>query len=319
MVLRETKNMVCILLVCVGILLLGNQLMGTQRTKSLCFIDKYPLSCQQKKDIIQKNIIHNRNGPCFNHWFLYDKEKQFRLLSPYHIPMPETYLVRNGHIQGKISKQEGPWLVKPVDGYMARGIKIFSRVSQAQEFLLQHPHKRYIIQKHVFPHLIGGRKFDLRVYVLKVAIHGRIFIYVYQIFLYRFAPTPFKNSEVRYQQIFTTGCKIVTQKELKEPPQAWKKQVNDIVSQVGKSISLNRTCKDVEYNLYGYDFLVDQYQKIYLLEINTGPLIRRKLQWNMYKTMFNILLTLSRSKNVKEAEKIKTGIWEYIRTSGKST
>ncbi|XP_069809866.1 probable tubulin polyglutamylase TTLL9 isoform X3 [Dendropsophus ebraccatus] len=156
------------------------------------------------------------------------------------------------------------------------------------------PVENYVAQRYIEnPYLIGGRKFDLRVYVL-VTSYTPLRAWLYRDGFARFSNTRFTLSSIDDQYIHLTnvaiqktapdydpekGCKWMIQQlrqylTAKHGPVAVETLFQNIdnifiksLQSVQKIIINDKHC----FELYGYDILLDEDLKPWLLEVNASP------------------------------------------------
>lgn len=157
--------------------------------------------------------------------------------------------------------------------------------------------RHWVIQKYISNPLLVGpadvpiperRKHHLRVYVLAV---GALSVYVYKDILALFAPTPYVHpapESLNLSSHLTNTClqspeaQSSTVKLLSTIAQEWKGiDVESIEQQidgiVGKSFwaankePINFQIRKNCWEVYGFDFLVDDQMKVWLLEVNACP------------------------------------------------
>ncbi|KAF5917902.1 hypothetical protein HPG69_010055 [Diceros bicornis minor] len=168
------------------------------------------------------------------------------------------------------------------------------------------PVENYVAQRYIEnPYLIGGRKFDLRVYVLVMSVSvydGGLLQWQYiplRAWLYRdgfarFSNTRFTLNSIDDQYVHLTnvavqktspdyhpkkGCKWMLQRfrqylASKHGPEAVETLFSDMdnifiksLQSVQKVIISDKHC----FELYGYDILIDEDLKPWLLEVNASP------------------------------------------------
>ena len=193
------------------------------------------------------------------------------------------------------------WIVKPVDFCSGKGVHLF-------ESLEKENNKKYIISKYIHhPHLIRGRKYDLRLYVLVTGFKP-LRIYFNKDGLVRIAASKYslnKNS-INNKYIHLTNTAVnydskdyVYPKDVNdENANKWnlntyknylKKQNIDVNSLFNKikdiiikavisgerkivnKISELNVANQSMFNLFGFDILIDHNSEPILLEINTKP------------------------------------------------
>nr|XP_015004759.2 probable tubulin polyglutamylase TTLL9 isoform X2 [Macaca mulatta] len=156
------------------------------------------------------------------------------------------------------------------------------------------PVENYVAQRYIEnPYLIGGRKFDLRVYVL-VMSYIPLRAWLYRDGFARFSNTRFTLNSIDDQYVHLTnvavqktspdyhpkkGCKWMLQRfrqylASKHGPEVVETLFRDIdnifvksLQSVQKVIISDKHC----FELYGYDILIDQDLKPWLLEVNASP------------------------------------------------
>ncbi|CAK9810172.1 Tubulin monoglutamylase TTLL4 [Anthophora plagiata] len=219
--------------------------------------------------------------------------------------MPKTYVLPH-----EIKKFESmwykngigtTWIIKPPAAGRGQGIKI---VNQWWEIPKWHS---MVIQRYITrPKLINGLKFDLRVYVLLTSINP-LKIYIYKEGLVRFASVRYvrganlsdkymhlTNSSVNKQNpayvandavnsfkghkwSFSSLWSYLRQEEV-NVAELWAK-IKDIVIKtfVAAELDMNATVSEYLvsrytcYELYGFDILLDESLRPWLLEVNVLP------------------------------------------------
>ncbi|XP_074067950.1 putative tubulin polyglutamylase TTLL9 isoform X1 [Macrotis lagotis] len=219
--------------------------------------------------------------------------KTFELPSDYHLFVEE------------FRKTPGiTWIMKPVARSQGKGIFLFRKlkdiidwrkdVSRYDDQKDDIPVENYVAQRYIEnPYLIGGRKFDLRVYVL-VMSYIPLRAWLYRDGFVRFSNTRFTLSSIDDHYVHLTnvavqktspdydpekGCKWMIQRfrqylTSKHGPETVEKLFQDMdnifiksLQSVQKVIISDKHC----FELYGYDILIDQNFKAWLLEVNASP------------------------------------------------
>uniref|UniRef100_A0A8C0IVJ0 Tubulin--tyrosine ligase-like protein 9 n=1 Tax=Chelonoidis abingdonii TaxID=106734 RepID=A0A8C0IVJ0_CHEAB len=233
--------------------------------------------------------------------------KTFEMPSEYHLFVEE------------FRKNPGiTWIMKPVARSQGRGIFLFRKLKDVIDWrkvkhvlsLLTPPNfffffweddqkdetqvENYVAQCYIEnPYLIGGRKFDLRVYVL-VMSYIPLKAWLYRDGFARFSNTRFTLSSIDDHYVHLTnvavqktapdydpekGCKwmiqrfrqYLTAKHGAEAVETLFAEMDNIfiksLQSVQKVIISDKHC----FELYGYDILIDQDLKPWLLEVNASP------------------------------------------------
>uniref|UniRef100_A0A8C0Z4N3 Tubulin--tyrosine ligase-like protein 9 n=2 Tax=Canis lupus familiaris TaxID=9615 RepID=A0A8C0Z4N3_CANLF len=174
------------------------------------------------------------------------------------------------------------WIMKPVARSQGKGIFLFRRLKDIMDWRKDSrssddqkdeiPVENYVAQRYIEnPYLIGGRKFDLRVYVLVMSWsgHGRCNVHLTNVAVQKTSPDYHPKK----------GCKWMLQRfrqylASKHGPEAVEALFSDMdnifvrsLQSVQKVIISDKHC----FELYGYDILIDQNLKPWLLEVNASP------------------------------------------------
>ncbi|XP_076766764.1 tubulin monoglutamylase TTLL4 [Xylocopa sonorina] len=234
------------------------------------------------------------------------------------------------------------WIVKPPASARGTGIKVVHRWSQI-------PKKRAVVVQQYLsrPRLISGAKFDLRLYVL-VTSFNPLKIYIYPDGLVRFASVKY-NDDINYlsdrfmhltnysinktNSTYTsnncvdscTGHKWALrtlwsylEKEQVDVAQLWANMKDIVVktmiageSSITSLTRANTSSRYCCYELFGFDILLDENLKPWLLEVNISPSLQSSspldtaIKGPLIKTVFNIAgYQLPNSLSPEDAEKL---------------
>lgn len=199
------------------------------------------------------------------------------------------------------------WIMKPVAKSQGKGIFLFRKLKDITEWKKsdiyrpreekideKEPPETYIVSKYIErPYVIGGRKFDLRVYVL-VTSYVPLKAWLYREGFARFSNTRFSLESIDDAYVHLTnvavqktapdydpdkGCKwslqqvrqYLTAKHGLEPVEELIRQINAVfinsLLSVQKIMINDKHC----FELYGYDILIDANLKPWLIEVNASP------------------------------------------------
>ncbi|XP_055963871.1 probable tubulin polyglutamylase TTLL9 [Sorex fumeus] len=196
------------------------------------------------------------------------------------------------------------WIMKPVARSQGKGIFLFRKLKDIMDWRKDSrctddqkdevTVENYVAQRYIEnPYLIGGRKFDLRVYVL-VMSYLPLRAWLYRDGFARFSNTRFTLSSIDDHYVHLTnvavqktspdyhpkkGCKWMLQRfrqylASKHGPATVETLFRDMdnifvrsLQSVQKVIISDKHC----FELYGYDILIDQDLKPWLLEVNASP------------------------------------------------
>lgn len=221
----------------------------------------------------------------------------YELPSEYHI-FVEEFKRRPGTI----------WIMKPAGKAQGRGIFLFRKLKDITEWKKEdyfrrpgdeertdrEPPETYVVQRYIpNPYLIGGKKFDIRVYVL-VTSYVPLKAWLYRSGFARFSNTRYSLDSISNTFVHLTnvaiqktapdydpekGCKWSLQ-ELRlyllarhghETTRRVFRQVDEIfvksLQSVQKVIINDKHC----FELYGFDIMFDEHLKPWIIEVNASP------------------------------------------------
>ncbi|KAK2962359.1 putative Tubulin glycylase 3A [Blattamonas nauphoetae] len=231
--------------------------------------------------------------------------------------VPLTYVVPQdyGLFREEFKKRPGQlWIAKPLGAAQGRGIFLVSKLSQLADWKVDNrfsdggrvfdfdadaereKDKTYLIQSYLSnPLLVGGKKFDLRIYVL-VTSFLPLTVWLYRTGFGRFSFSRFSmdQSDVENTYIHLTNVAIQKTSSDYDPTQGCKWDLKQfklyIISKYGldranalfmriqhiiitvllaaqQVLIADRHC----FELYGFDVLIDDTLKPWLLEVNASP------------------------------------------------
>lgn len=254
--------------------------------------------------------------------------------------VPETYVLPDqvDEFLECYEKAKCTWIVKPNASSRGRGIFMLRDLS---ELPLE---ETVVVSRYVDnPLLIQGLKFDLRVYVLVTAFEP-LKAYIYREGLTRFASKPYSTKAEHMQDAFRhltnysinkNSCKFVENSDLRADNVGHKwslSALNKHLHCVGVDVNLMwarvndlivKTLLSVEpaisartrqmtpnrencFELYGFDVLVDEDLKPWLLEVNLSPSMQAEspLDWQIKSSLvadaFNIVGVCSSERSRPE-------------------
>lgn len=261
--------------------------------------------------------------------------------------VPETYVLPEqvDEFLECYEKAKCTWIVKPNASSRGRGIFMLRDLS---ELPLE---ETVVVSRYVDnPLLIQGLKFDLRVYVLVTAFEP-LKAYIYREGLTRFASKPYSTKAEHMQDAFRhltnysinkNSCKFVENSDLRADNVGHKwslSALNKHLHCVGVDVNLMwarvndlivKTLLSVEpaisartrqmtpnrencFELYGFDVLVDEDLKPWLLEVNLSPSMQAEspLDWQIKSSLvadaFNIVGVCSSERTRSEFGRRSSG------------
>ncbi|NWR52980.1 TTLL5 polyglutamylase, partial [Regulus satrapa] len=246
----------------------------------------------------------------------------------FHI-LPQTFILPSEYQDfcNTYSKDRGPWIVKPVASSRGRGVYLINNPNQivVEDNILV---SRYISN----PLLIDDFKFDVRLYVL-VTSYDPLVVYLYEEGLARFATVRYDQASknIRNQFMHLTNYSVNKKSgdyvscddpEVEDYGNKWSmsamlrylKQegrdtaalmasVEDLIIKtlVSAELSIASACKSFLshrgscFELYGFDVLIDDTLKPWLLEVNLSPSLAcdapldLKIKASMLSDMFTLV------------------------------
>ncbi|KAL5475649.1 hypothetical protein EMCRGX_G025491 [Ephydatia muelleri] len=230
------------------------------------------------------------------------------------------------------------WIVKPAGRSQGSGIFLVNKLSQLKKWSkdptkpneVPHTRETYVISQYIeSPLLIGGKKFDLRLYVL-VTSYRPLKAYMYRLGFCRFCTVRYSKSVTELDNMFLHLTNVSIQKHGDEyndshggkwtvdnlmlflegtrGREAADKLLDDIQWLIVHSLKAvqnvmlsDRHC----FECYGYDILIDSNLKPWLLEVNASPSLTsttpsdRVLKATLISDVINIALPPSGVPDVK--------------------
>jgi tubulin polyglutamylase TTLL9 len=197
------------------------------------------------------------------------------------------------------------WIMKPTGSAQGKGIFLFTRLQQINDWKKDSGWKTdaaqaasYVVQRYIEnPQLIGGKKFDLRLYVL-VTSYNPLTVYIYRSGFARFSSYRYNTTKANLSDTYVHLTNVAVQKTGpgfdagagskwplrnyrlflvgKYGHQATDRMfldveelcVNTLLS-VQKVMISDKHC----FEMYGYDILIDETLKPWLIEVNASPSI----------------------------------------------
>ncbi|KAI9143979.1 putative tubulin tyrosine ligase protein [Paraphysoderma sedebokerense] len=294
------------------------------------FYDQTPLRDHQKinhfknhyeltrKDLLVKNVKR----------FIKDTVKKYgkQAGQSYDFIAP-SYVLPQEHALFQEEFKRNPksvWIMKPVGKAQGKGIFLINRLSQISQWKkdprlmarnengdMQEGPEAYIIQKYIEkPYLIGGKKFDIRIYVL-VTSFNPLTVYIHRNGFCRFSNSEYSLEDISNIYIHATNVAIQKTSPNYSQSKGCKWLLRNlklyIASKHGQEVA-NNMFADMEammvrallsvqklmindkhcFELYGYDILIDENLKPWLLEINASPSLTAETQWD-YDLKYNML------------------------------
>ncbi|CAD8200154.1 unnamed protein product [Paramecium octaurelia] len=224
------------------------------------------------------------------------------------------------------------WIVKPAARSQGKGIFLLRKIQQLKKIagttvtsnmtqLNLASKENYVVSKYIDnPLLIGGKKFDLRMYVL-VTNYKPLKVWIYNKGFGRFCNEQYTTDVAEIENMFVHLTNVAIQQysdkysqkhggkysidalkfyvESAYGTEAFQKMMDDIhnimltsLKSVQAVIQNDKHC----FEMYGYDILLDANLKPWLIEINASPSLTtttpvdKNLKLNLINDVYNIVL-----------------------------
>ena len=258
-----------------------------------------------RKDLMAKNLKRRRRA--------LEKEGRVEEAQSYDF-IPTSFVLPREYSMfvEEFKKNAGIWIMKPIGAAQGKGIFLFTRLSEISEWktdykALSKPAggknkdddkevEAYVVQKYIqYPLLIGGKKFDVRLYVL-ISSFSPLKVYQYRRGFARFTNSRYSSDPQSIYDGFSHLTNVAIQKHAenyddrtggKMELQAMKMY---LMSQYGVErvdalfweiqMIILRSLLAVQhvmindkhcFELYGYDIMIDAELKPWLIEVNASP------------------------------------------------
>ena len=196
------------------------------------------------------------------------------------------------------------WILKPSNKCQGQGITLLNKTSKVKKMSFTHSDSSqqisindvYVISKYIEnPFLMGGKKFDMRIYCLVTSFHP-LKAYLYQQGFCRFCNEKFSVDVSDINNIYMHLTNVAVQKKYEKYSKSHggkfslqnlyfylenvygyeraKKCKEDVTSVIiGSLLSVQGVIFNDKhcFECYGYDILIDQNLKPWLIEINSSP------------------------------------------------
>lgn len=243
---------------------------------------------------------------------------------------PDTFVLpREYAIFVETFKKSGntTWIMKPIGRSQGKGIFLFRNLNDIRKWKSETRWKAdnsdvesYIVQRYISnPYLVGGKKFDLRIYAL-VTSYTPLVVYLHRSGFARFSNARYSSlaSDMANQYVHLTN--VAVQKSAdnynKETGGKWGlrdlklylmsrhgvERTNEVFTDIERIIL--RSIQSVQkvmihdkhcFELYGYDIMIDDQLKPWLIEVNASPSLAANtdedfsLKFRLLSDMFDIV------------------------------
>ena len=274
-----------------------------------------------RKDLMAKNLKRMRKYLAKNESISEAEKYDF---FPLTYVLPQEY----GLFLEAFKKHAGStWIMKPIGKAQGKGIFLFNKLSQISDWRKDHNWKKdapqaetYVVQRYVDrPYLIGGKKFDLRVYAL-VTSFTPLVVWIHRTGFARFSNTRYSSDKTTISNSFMhltnvaiqktakdydkgQGCKLsvhalrmlLTARHGKEAATKCYLGMQDLIVRSLLAVQKSMINDRHSFELYGYDVLFDEDLKSWLIEVNASPALTAsnpddyELKWGLCQDVVDVV------------------------------
>ncbi|CAD8151553.1 unnamed protein product [Paramecium octaurelia] len=219
----------------------------------------------------------------------------------FHLPSEYPIFFEEFKRQSTNSDTKTAWIMKPIGKSQGKGIFIFNKIQQISQwkntlrYSQDNPQaEAYIVQKYIAdPLLIGGKKFDMRIYLLCTS-YQPLTLYLYRTGFARFTHHRYDSEDISNTYVHLTNVAIQKTSDNYDEKLGGKWNLQTLklylmtkygqekvaetfyniqmlmirsLQAVQKIIINDKHC----FELYGFDILLDAQLKPWLLEVNASP------------------------------------------------
>ncbi|EDQ84350.1 uncharacterized protein MONBRDRAFT_30326 [Monosiga brevicollis MX1] len=248
--------------------------------------------------------------------------------------VPGTYMLPSeyGLFVDEFRRSPGTWIMKPAGAAQGRGIFLVNKLAQLKRWSREAKSqaKTYVISRYLdAPLLIGGKKFDLRLYVLVTSFRP-LRAYISREGFCRFCTVKYTASTVSMDNMYVHLTNVSLQKHSETyndvhggkwtlqnlmlymagtRGSAAAQQLHDdmmwVILQSLKSVQNVMVSDRHCYEIYGYDIIIDAALKPWLIEVNASPSLSattiadRNMKHTVINDAMNILCPDGQMPDVK--------------------
>mmetsp|Transcript_9993 Transcript_9993/g.18181 ORF Transcript_9993/g.18181 Transcript_9993/m.18181 type:complete len:442 (-) Transcript_9993:47-1372(-) len=265
---------------------------------------------------------------------------------------PQTFVVPHEYLLfvEAFKKLGGTWIMKPVGKSQGKGIFLVDKLSQLSGWkttAMNDPNdvkekaENYVVQQYIHnPLLIGGRKFDIRLYVL-VKSYNPLVVYIYRDGFARFSVVRYDMNNINNTFVHVTNVAVQKTaadydkdtggKMFLRPLKIYLiskygyERANELFCEiqlvvirsllsVQKVIINDKHC----FELYGYDVMIDENLKVWLIEVNAFPSLtaNTKDDYNLKCDMLEDMLSIIDLEHRLNGDEDQVGGFDLIYNEG---
>lgn len=300
-----------------------------------------------RKDLTIKNLKRMKRA--------LEKEEKLDEAAKYDFS-PATYCLPQDFGLFEVDYKKNPnsiWIMKPPAKAQGKGIFLFTKISQVAEWRNNHRRLQggaegsssaaqsaanaatpnqpepYLAQRYVDnPHLVGGKKYDLRIYAL-VTSFAPLTVWLHRTGFARFCHHRYSLKDVENTFIHVTNVAVQKTNPKYTAQSGCKYGIRSLKQYFASTIgadAANKLFGDIQdlilktlhavqkimmndkhaFEMYGYDILIDETMRPWLMEVNSSPSLTAEtpadyhLKFNLLEDMFNIIDMERRLKGNEE-------------------
>eukprot|EP00039_Didymoeca_costata_P017344 m.320948 g.320948 ORF g.320948 m.320948 type:complete len:403 (-) comp16524_c0_seq7:66-1274(-) len=297
-----------------------------------------------RKDYMVKNIKRYRRDLEREGSPLAERDKKGRYI---HLDfVPDTYLLPKDYniFLEEFRRCGGTWIMKPTGSAQGKGIFLVTKPHQIRKWSRDSKSqpRNYVISKYLdAPLLIGGKKFDLRLYVL-VTSYRPLKAYISKQGFCRFCTVKYNVSQSNMDNMFIHLTNVAIQKRGDDyndvhggkwtvenlrcflegtrgrtATDALFEEINWICAQSLKSVQSVMLSDRHCFEVYGYDIIIDDALKPWLIEVNASPSLSattihdRAMKYDMLDDTLNILFPDGEVPDIKRTVETPANLGAY--------
>lgn len=242
-----------------------------------------------RKDLLVKNLKRMRRN--LQREGQVDQARAYDFM-PVSFALPREYAM----FVEEFKRSGGTWIMKPIGSAQGRGIFLFTRLAEISDWRTKSDAQpeAYIVQRYIEnPYVIGGKKFDIRLYAL-VTSFSPLVAYLYRGGFARFSHSRYSADPSLGNFVHLTNVAIQKHAENYDARSGGKKDLKSLklvmaarhgvaaVDELFAAVEtiVVRSLIAVQhvmiadkhcFELYGYDILIDDDLKPWLIEVNASP------------------------------------------------
>lgn len=206
-----------------------------------------------------------------------------------YLPLLFPNMIPNTYIGGDYNKfvrqcRRNVFFLKPADKYIggSHGIEISNNPYELYKKFIKN---KYVIQEEIEPLLINGYKFDLRTYVL--ISYNKQYIHIYYNYgIIRYCKKPYTNKSIdpdRQLTIYGEYEYIVNNETIKP-------YLDGIKNILYETLIDFKPPNETGYQYLGYDIMIAKNKKLYLIEVNIQPSLKRVPDINLLQDFVKLVV-----------------------------